>query len=308
MIDIKVPQTGSTFYGDEIISLKEMVSDIETETSICAGLYSIFGNINLSEELVSETINYCIDSVKNCSDLLEYERSTRRFLEQKGVLGNYEEFRKNRSATRAGMVKEYIIGKTVLDLGCGSGKIGSAMSNAGYEVTLADVYKNTALTHIDLPFHAIIDGQPLPFSDSSFDNILMLSMLHHTQNPSQLIDETKRILKKDGRLHLIETVYGIPPETATGIYGTDDSSFKLLSAEQQRRVTMFFDYFANHVLDAHTEDPDKYVPVPFNFTTPEGIEKMFSEKSFELISQKNLGVYPFSYVYHVHYVYEAKKI
>lgn len=204
---------------------------------------------------------------------------------------------------RIGRVERYLVGKTVLDLGCGSGKIGLVMKNKGYEVTLADVYRNDSISASGLPFHQITDEEALPFEDSSFDNVLILSMLHHTQNPPHTMDECKRILKKGGRLHLIETVYGIHTEMKSGGYGTEDVPFRSLSYEQQRQVTMFFDYFANHILDGYTEDQDKYIPVPFNFTTPDTLERIFREKGFVLVSKENLGIYPFSYVYHVHFTY-----
>ena len=204
---------------------------------------------------------------------------------------------------RIGRVEQYLVGTTVLDLGCGSSKIGLAIKNKGYEVTLADVYRNDDVSASGLSFYQITDGELLPFEDISFDNVLILSILHHTQNPSHTIHECARILKNGGRVHLIETVYGIHTGKKGG-YGTEDLPFRSLSSEQQRQVTMFFDYFANHILDGYTEDPNTYIPVPFNFTTPDNLERIFLEKGFELVSKENLGIYPFSYVYHVHFTYD----
>src|SRR3989344_210492 len=301
MIDIQVPQTGRTFYGDAISSFRDMLDDIETEQALRVGLDSIFGEIGLSKELLSDTIDFCIHSAKSYSTLLDYERSIYDFLKQKGVLENYNALKKDRASIRSEKVKQYLLGETVLDLGCGSGKIGAMVSNEGFKVVLADVYRNTTISTLDLPFYQIIDGQPLPFDDTSFDNVLILSMLHHAQNPLYTIDECNRILKKEGRVHLIETVYGVPIERSNGSYGTDDSFFRSLPSEQQKRVTMFFDYFANHILDGYTEDPGKYIPVPFNFTTADNLERIFHKKGFKLISKEHLGIYPFSYVYHVHF-------
>lgn len=306
MTDILVPQTGSTFYGDKIISFRNMLSETDTEQAIRVGLNSIFGEIGLSEKKLSDTIDHCINSVKDHLDLLDYEHLIHSFLEQNGVLKRYHESKRNRASMRSEKVEKYLLGETVLDLGCGSGKIGAKISSKGYRVTLADVYKNPNILTLHLPFHQIVDGKPLPFNDNSFDNVLILSMLHHTQNPLHIIDECKRILKKMGRLHLIETVYGIPIEIRDGSYGVNDLSFRSLTRDQQRRVTMFFDYFANHVLDSYTEEPDKYVPVPFNFTTPDNLERIFQENGFGLISKEHLGIYPFSYVYHTHFVYSKE--
>lgn len=302
MIDIRVLQDGRTFYGDKILSLKDICHDTGTEQAIKTGLNSVFGGVGLSEQLLSDTIAHCINRAKHSSDLLHYEYSIRTFLDQKKVLEKYNAAKKSRASMRIERVEQYLVGTTVLDLGCGSSKIGLAIKNKGYAVTLADVYRNDDVSASGLPFYQITDGKSLPFEDGSFDNVLILSMLHHTQDPTHTIRECRRVLKSGGRLHLIETVYGIHTGEKGG-YGTEDVPFRSLSSEQQRHVTMFFDYFANHILDGYTEDPNTYIPVPFNFTTPDNLERIFLEKEFALVSKENLGIYPFSYVYHVHFTY-----
>ena len=303
MTELRVPQTGRTFYGGKLVSIKEIVSKTGLEKAVSVGLKSIFGNIGLSQEQLSDTVSYCINSAKNCSRLLDYESQVHGFLEQNGVLEKYNETKKDRASIRFEKVKKYLTGESVLDLGCGSGKIGVMTYKDGYKVTLADVYRNPNIDALNLPFYQIVDGQTLPFDDNSFDNVLLLSMLHHTQNPLFTLDECKRVLKKEGRLNLIETIYGVPGATENGSYKTDDSFFKSLPKEQQRKVSIFFDYFGNHVLDGYTTEPDKYIPVPFNLTTPDNLEQIFQKKGFKLISKEYLGIYPFSYNYHVHFVY-----
>jgi ubiquinone/menaquinone biosynthesis C-methylase UbiE len=300
-INIRVPEDGITFYGDEIVSIADIVRN--NEKSVRVGLESIFGGIGLSKELLSETIDYCIETAKNYSTLLEYEHSLHTFMIEKGVWEKYHAKKTNRASIRFEKVKEYLSGESVLDLGCGSGKIGAWASEAGYNVTLADVYENPNIVSLGLPFYKIKDGEPLPLGDESFDNVLNLGMLHHTQDPMHSILESRRVLKKGGKLHLIETIYGVPINSEGRVYGTDDSYFKSLSIEEQRQICMYFDYFGNHVLDAYTENPDHYVPVPFNFTTPGNIKKLFQENCYKLLSQENLGIYPFSFNYHVHFVF-----
>lgn len=306
-VDIRVPQTGSTFYENRLVSIKDIVSEKSDQAAVRVGLESIFGKTGLAQELLSKTVDFCINSAKNYSDLLDYEYLVHSFLEENGVLERYREAKKDRAYMRFKKVKTYLSGKTVLDLGCGSGKIGEMVHKSGYEVTLADVYRNPNIDVLNLPFYQVVDGQPLPFNNASFDNVLLLGMLHHTQNPLRTIEECKRILNEKGRLNLIETVYGISSETQNGSYGNNDSFFNSLSAEQQRKVSIFFDYFGNHVLDGYTTDPSKYIPVPFNLTTPANLERIFHDKNFRLISKEPLGIYPFSYNYHVHFVYSKKQ-
>lgn len=56
---------------------------------------------------------------------------------------------------------------------------------------------------------AVADAQALPFSNSSFDNIVLLDVLHHIERPARFFDEACRLLKPNGRIVLIEP--GISP-------------------------------------------------------------------------------------------------
>ena len=56
---------------------------------------------------------------------------------------------------------------------------------------------------------AVADAQALPFSDKSFDNIVLLDVLHHIERPARFFDEACRLLKPNGRIVLIEP--GITP-------------------------------------------------------------------------------------------------
>ncbi len=51
---------------------------------------------------------------------------------------------------------------------------------------------------------AVADAQALPFADSSFDNIVMLDVLHHIQSPPTFFTEARRVLRPHGRLIMLE--------------------------------------------------------------------------------------------------------
>lgn len=89
-----------------------------------------------------------------------------------------------------------------LDLGSGNGGVCMILREKGYSVIPADV--------VDKSFFykckpVIYDGIKLPFEDDSFDGVLLLTMLHHTPNPKQIIEEAKRVSKR--HLIVIEDVY-----------------------------------------------------------------------------------------------------
>jgi SAM-dependent methyltransferase len=41
------------------------------------------------------------------------------------------------------------------------------------------------------------DGKKIPFQDNSFDTVIVIDVLHHTDDPKQLMREMKRVAKKN---------------------------------------------------------------------------------------------------------------
>lgn len=83
-------------------------------------------------------------------------------------------------------------GSKILDLGCGRGI--NAVAFKDYfqaEVVGADIKDQRIF---NFPFE-LIDGKNLPFPDHSFDTVLISYVLHHAEDPSQLLEEAKRVSK-----------------------------------------------------------------------------------------------------------------
>jgi SAM-dependent methyltransferase len=51
---------------------------------------------------------------------------------------------------------------------------------------------------------AVADAQSLPFPDKSFNNIIMVDVLHHIESPVKFFKEASRVLKQNGRLIMLE--------------------------------------------------------------------------------------------------------
>ncbi len=81
----------------------------------------------------------------------------------------------------------------ILDLGCGSGIVGFEFSKEfNSEILGVDIIDNRVS---EIPFK-IFNGKDLSFlPDSSFDTVLINFVLHHSENPIQLLKEAKRIAK-----------------------------------------------------------------------------------------------------------------
>jgi len=84
-------------------------------------------------------------------------------------------------------------GSKILDLGCGSGIVGKTFSTFFQAEVLGVDIKDSRI--VNLPFQ-IIDGRSLPFSENFFDVILINYVLHHTQNPAEILKEAKRVGEK----------------------------------------------------------------------------------------------------------------
>lgn len=85
-----------------------------------------------------------------------------------------------------------------LEIGAGTGWLRECLD----DVVLSDVQ---AASWLDL----VADAQRLPFKAGSFDNIVMLDVLHHVEWPPLFFTEAERVLKPGGRLVMIEP--GITP-------------------------------------------------------------------------------------------------
>lgn len=89
----------------------------------------------------------------------------------------------------------------ILDIGAGTGSVCTLLKSKGYGVTPLDVEDRTLTTGVN---PVIYDGKNIPFPDNSFDTVLILTVLHHTQDPEKILSEAKRV---GGKIVIIEDIY-----------------------------------------------------------------------------------------------------
>jgi SAM-dependent methyltransferase len=84
-------------------------------------------------------------------------------------------------------------GNTVLDVGCGDGTIDALIKamRSSLDITGVDVLLRPASR---IPVQ-IFDGQHLPFPNQSFDVVMFVDVLHHTDDPEILLLEAKRVAR-----------------------------------------------------------------------------------------------------------------
>ena len=101
-------------------------------------------------------------------------------------------------AKRVKTVLPYIEGY-LLDIGCGTKELVKSYSGKGIGI---DVYQ---WGDVDI---VVKDSSKLPFEDQTFDTVTIIAALNHIPNRSQVLRESKRVLKDTGKL----IVTMIPPK------------------------------------------------------------------------------------------------
>jgi len=102
-------------------------------------------------------------------------------------------------------ISEYLSLKDkILDIGTGPGSVCLLMQREGYNLTPVDVIDQTLSSEVE---PNIYSGKKLPYKNSSFDTALILTVLHHTTNPRDVLLEAKRVSKK---IIIIEDIYSNP--------------------------------------------------------------------------------------------------
>jgi ubiquinone/menaquinone biosynthesis C-methylase UbiE len=244
---------------------------------------------------------------KNYRKVTEYEFKVHHILEKEGITGRIPEKLSGRAMVFYNHIRNYLVPGTVLDLGCGDGKIGKIISTKKHKVVLADVYKNPNIKKTGLEFRLFRQGERVPARNNDFDNTIILTVLHHSDDSIKTIRESCRVTKPAGRVIAIESVYGVHGK---GLNADDKRKFRdylSLSSEQQRKSNMFFDHFYNRVIH-YSKDPMTKVNVPFNFNTPENWKRLFEKNGLKQEKLIHLGIdLPIVPEYHTLHILRVKK-
>ena len=89
----------------------------------------------------------------------------------------------------------------VLDVPTGTGVLAERLRRIGFEVSCCDI--NPSFFSVpDLKIEIGDLNDSLPYSDNSFDYLICLDGIEHTENPFNAIREFGRILKKGGKIFI----------------------------------------------------------------------------------------------------------
>ena len=82
--------------------------------------------------------------------------------------------------------------QSIVDIGCGAGSVTSLLRARGHIVTPLDISAQS-LTAAVTPL--LFDGRHVPFAALHFDMALLLTVLHHANDPDALLAEAARVAK-----------------------------------------------------------------------------------------------------------------
>ncbi|TVQ53229.1 MAG: class I SAM-dependent methyltransferase [Phycisphaerales bacterium] len=163
-----------------------------------------------------------------------------------------------RAEWKANQIRPYVVGKTLLDVGAGEGDVADALArHTGVRVTLLDTVDFSRHPHQMI----VYDGRTIPFGDATFDTVMALTVLHHCEEPSVVLDECIRVSRQ--RLIVAESVYS----TRAGL-----------------RLLTFLDRLVNHLRSGGIMERG-----PLHFQTVEAWREEFQRRGLKITREKWLS-------------------
>lgn len=277
-------KTGN-FFGDGIPELREILEDQNIAEFIELSLRYVLGNAGLKYPC---EMSRNIVRLARENNQAEYEEKAKEEISMLLTPGLLHSRLRQRSERIFRQVRPYLQNGLALDVGCGDGVVGDLIDRSGLEVVLADVYRHPNIDELKMPFIQFRQGELLPAEKEFYDNALLLTVIHHSDDPNTTVRDAYHVLRPGGKLIVIESVYGVNTEQVEE-YSLDPKAqeqtqkFKSLTSEAQRLANIFFDHFYNRVIYDG-------VNCPFNFNTPEKWNDFFKERGFAVLDTRYLGI------------------
>ncbi len=92
----------------------------------------------------------------------------------------------------------------ILDVGSGGGLVAYTLREQGFQITPLDI---DDLSYAPEVKPVVYDGETMPFNDLHFDTALLLTVLHHIEEPEKVLQETCRVARQ---VIIIEDIYNTP--------------------------------------------------------------------------------------------------
>jgi SAM-dependent methyltransferase len=104
-----------------------------------------------------------------------------------------------------------LVGKQLLDLGCGPGYYLEALRSRGAVAFGVEYSETELLDRATKPTEVLLgDGTMLPFASESFDGVVCSNMLEHTPTPELILHDIARVLRPGGWAYVSWTPWYSP--------------------------------------------------------------------------------------------------
>lgn len=129
----------------------------------------------------------------------------------------------------------------------------------------------------------VCDAQRLPFTDGSFDNVVMVDVLHHIESPLRFLEEIQRVLRPGG--HLVFCEPAITP--LSGLF---------YRAFHEEPVDMSVDPLAtvSHSADKDPWDSNQAIPTLLVGRYREALARAVPALRLERVERFSFAAYPLS--------------
>lgn len=104
----------------------------------------------------------------------------------------FREWKKKPSQLKLRYLDRFVVGKKVLDIGCGMGFYSEYLANKGFDVTAVDTEKQFIPKKSKFE---LASAEDLPFEDESFDTVLLFDVLEHGDD-QKILKEVRGVCKK----------------------------------------------------------------------------------------------------------------
>lgn len=173
-------------------------------------------------------------------------------------------------------------GSCVLDFGCGNMYTAMKLLEFRPELTITGVDivadQNLDLEKMDPRLRFVqSSGLRCPFDDNTFDHVLALACLHHTDHPEKYLEELRRLVKAGGTIIIAEEMY-INMLDKWYIQGSD--------------------YLLNKLKEG--------IPVPLNFRSHSHYLGVFRELGLKVTERGSVRLFP-NFMHHYIYILEKRE-
>jgi 2-polyprenyl-3-methyl-5-hydroxy-6-metoxy-1,4-benzoquinol methylase len=259
-------------WNHDILSIDEIIFNPICKNLISDSIHQMLGSIDKSPQQIQEILDILFDT-KPSHSILDLEKILHVKITSQGE--SKEEVRSGmneRAKTIYSQIETYLQGESLADIGCGSGLISWLSRDHFKDISLFDIidYRDV---NVILPFIEYPENTSPPF-DRLYDCTLLLTVLHHADDPLKLLQDVWKYTRK--RLIIIESVFDSSPSQSILTSNEFNKSKQFINA-------IFCDWFYNRVLNQD-------VNVPYNFDTPKNWCLTFEQLPAIISVQKDLGI------------------